>query len=62
MGAAVLVNMVHSFLHAVNHLHAALQVTVLRPQRLRLGWAEGQVGSESRASMNLYLMTAHNED
>lgn len=36
VGAAIFVNMVHSFRHAVDHLHAALQVTVLCPHRLCL--------------------------
>lgn len=36
VGAAIFMNMVHSLLHAVHHLHAALQVTVLYPQGLCL--------------------------
>lgn len=57
VGAAIFVNMVHGFRHAVDHLHAALQVTVLCPQRLCLWWAECQVGGELRACMNLNLVT-----
>lgn len=40
VGAAVFVDVVHSFLHAVNHLNAAFQVPILCPQRLDLGWAK----------------------
>ena len=31
MGAAIFVNVVHSFLHAVHHLNAALQVPIFCP-------------------------------
>lgn len=41
VGAAVFVNVVHSVLHAVYHLNAALQVPVLCSERLHLRWAKG---------------------
>lgn len=40
VGAAVFVDVVHSILHAVYHLNAALQVSILCPQRFHLGRAE----------------------
>lgn len=55
VGAAVLVNVVHGVLRAVHHLHATLQIAVLRPQRLGLRWAERQVGSKARPGVDLYL-------
>lgn len=58
VGAAVLVDVLHSLLDAVHHLHAALQVAVLGPQGLGLRRAEGQVGGESRASVDLYLRSS----
>lgn len=61
VGAAILVNVVHSLLHAVHHLHAALQVAVLCPKGLNLRWAECQVGGETRACMDLHLVTPHTE-
>lgn len=55
MGAAIFVDVVHSFLHAVYHLNAALQVPILCPQRLHLGWAESQIRCKSGACMDLHL-------
>lgn len=55
VGAAVLVDVLHGPLHAIHHLHAALQIAVLGPQRLGLRRTEGQVGSEARAGVDLYL-------
>lgn len=55
VGAAVLVDVVHGVLHAVNHLDAALEVAVLCSERLHLRRAEGQIGGETRTSMNFYL-------
>lgn len=40
VGAAIFMDVIHSVLHAVHHLNAALQVPVLCPQRLHLRWAE----------------------
>lgn len=55
VGAAVLVDVVHSVLHAVNHLDAALEVAVLCSERLHLRRAEGQIGGKPRTRMNLNL-------
>lgn len=55
--AAILVNMSHCILHAVHHLQATLQVTVLCPHGLCLWWTKCQVGRKLRACVNLYLMT-----
>lgn len=43
VGAAILVNMIHRFLHAVHHLQTTLQVAVLCAQGLDLRWTERQV-------------------
>lgn len=61
VGAAVLVDVLHGLLHTVHHLHAALQVAVLGPQRLGLRRAEGQVGGEAGAGVDLYLRSDNGE-
>lgn len=40
VGAAIFMNVVHSLLHAIYHLNAALQVPILCPERFHLRWAE----------------------
>lgn len=55
MGAAVFVDVVHSILHAVDHLNAALQLPILRPQRLHLRWAESQIGCKLGACVDFHL-------
>ena len=55
VGAAILVDVVDGLLHAVHHFYAQFQVPVLSSERLHFRGAEGQIGGELWACMNLHL-------
>ena len=53
--AAVLVDVVDGLLHTVHHFNAQFQVPVLSSEGLHFGGAEGQIGGELGACVNLHL-------